>query len=214
SNLTSEKKTILLDIAKAIVETIVPVKSIKMSEGITDISNGFFSGLGQADLIFPSTITRIRQSAFASSSIAVKLNEGLETIEEDAFEEYKANSINFPNSLKDISYHAFDNSKLKSVIIPQNASVWANAFKDCSELTTVIWNSTSGLSAGVFANNSKLTTVIINTEIPWIQNGAFDDLNVNPNLVLNFKMSEDKKDNIVHTGFDYANYNIVWGYTE
>ncbi|MER1993772.1 MAG: leucine-rich repeat domain-containing protein [Eubacteriales bacterium] len=92
----------------------------KLPVKLTSIGNGTFYQCGKIKIVsLPATVRSVGDQAFASCQItSLTLNEGLETIGENAFYYHKLKEIVFPSTLRSIGDTAFDpgrNRTLKKV---------------------------------------------------------------------------------------------------
>lgn len=144
------------------------------------ISNGVVTGIdeGVTEVVFPASVKRIQKSAFMNNKEILKLtlNEGLETIEEDAFIFSSLAEINFPSTLKEIGTYAFyrcsslstaDLSRTKIAVLPEGSFGF-------SGLQSVILPSTlTNIGAQAFLSTSNLATIEIPVNVKSIGNEAF-----------------------------------------
>lgn len=111
---------------------ISTVGELVINEGITEIPNAAFSNSEIDKVTLPSTLTTIKQAAFAGK------NGGL-------------TSVTLPNGLVRIGESAFEKNSLTTVTIPKTVTeIGSNAFYD-NPLTTVTLkgrSSTSGMTLG------------------------------------------------------------------
>ena len=147
----------------------------------------------------PNSIKAIEKYAFwANHSIKkITLNEGLEKIGENAFEQTKISSITIPSSIKEIGNGAFSScydlsqvtlneglekigdsafkdTKITSINIPSSIKEIGNgAFSSCYDLSQMTLN--EGLEKiGDFAfNSTKITSINIPSSVKEIGNNAF-----------------------------------------
>lgn len=144
------------------------------------ISNGVVTGIdeGVSVVVFPASVKRIQKSAFMHNKeiLELTLNEGLETIEEEAFLSSTLTKINFPSTLKEIGTSAFykcsslsmaDLSRTKITVLPE-------ASFGLSGLQSVILPSTlTDIGLQAFQRTTNLTTVKIPVNVKSIGNEAF-----------------------------------------
>lgn len=142
------------------------VREVRLAEGVTAIPNGAFVSYGNGDVEFSnltkftacSTLKTIGWSVFSGtrSLTEVRLNDGLEAIQHDAFA----------------------NTGITSIDLPDNVTLGGDCFTGCSELT-----GTLVIPGGTkFEDNHNATfygvgvdTVIIEEGVEWIPNAAFNE---------------------------------------
>ena len=116
------------------------ISSIVISEGITSIGYGAFSGLNRATkLSLPSSLTAIRAYAFSDciSLLSVSIPDSVSAIDIGAFTGCRnLRTAVLPSSLKVIEAEAFANCAfLSSVTIPEGITeIKSKAFSGCTDL--------------------------------------------------------------------------------
>lgn len=108
-------------------------------KGMRGIKEGAFSEEHIAEVIIPGTVKIIPKSAFwdVYTLTRATLQEGIVSIEAEAFSETGLTSITIPNSVTNIGEEAFSYTDLQSVTIPRRVkSIGACAFANCEYLTT------------------------------------------------------------------------------
>ena len=146
----------------------------------------------------PSTTQKIGEEAFAYAYVNLYLNDELTNINTiGAFAYSRFETLELPSNLSSIGVETFRHSSIESIVLPKG-------------ITT--------LDISTFASTTNLKSIVILGEMTKIYPNAIDDLSENPNLVIKFAMTEDKKSTILDSTtslpFDFTNYNVVWGYTE
>lgn len=111
-----------------------------------------FSGTGITELILPSSLSSVGDSAFSSnrSLSSVVIPEGITTLGKSMFLGCTSlKSVTLPNSLQTLGEQVFQSSGLTSIVLPDGITVIPKAaFRFCSSLeritfsdnVTVIWN--------------------------------------------------------------------------
>lgn len=114
----AEEQTVTIEINKLTASFTVKILPVKVEEGVLT-----FVEPGMTSLIVPDHVKAIKPFLFRSSKITtITLNEGLETIGEQAFAWSHITTINFPRTLKTIETAAFYGcDKLKAVDLSQTA---------------------------------------------------------------------------------------------
>ncbi|MDD3036449.1 leucine-rich repeat domain-containing protein [Bacteroides sp.] len=143
------------------------------------ITDGVLTGITEAyeEIVLPTNVKRISKGVFYGKNIRkVTLNEGLQTIEENAFIFSTLEEINFPSSLKEIGKYAFykceklasaDLSKTKVKELPEGTF----GYSGIQTITFPTTLETIGVQA--FLNTSKLETIEIPTSVKSIEIEAF-----------------------------------------
>ncbi len=155
----------------------------------------------KVDLSGAIYLKTIKVDSFADKPLeSIKLNEGLERIEEGAFCFSHLTSIKFPSTLKYIGVQAFDNEKndyklTGEVIIPSSVEEiggWAFGVNNISELT---FEGASDNTANIktigynaFLDN-KITSLVIPKSVTTIGSGAFSG-----NLLTDITVKKNKSD--------------------
>ena len=119
------------------------IKSVVISDGVTSIGYGAFSGCSSlTSVTIPDSVTSIRYDAFSgcSSLTSVTIPHGVTSIGERAFYNCSSlTSVTIPDSVTSIGEWAFcDCSSLTSVTIPDSVtSIGYGAFSGCSKIKVV-----------------------------------------------------------------------------
>lgn len=120
------------------------LESIELAEGLTEIpSRAFGNCTSLKGIRIPSTVTSIGWEAFAYDYSLETLEfagNNLRVIEWSAFGSTAAlNSANLPEGLEEIENYAFEYSGISSVYIPASVETIGNeAFSNCSDLATIV----------------------------------------------------------------------------
>ncbi len=131
-------------------------------------------------LTIPDGVESIEESAFQNNQLtSVTLPESVTGIGESAFSGNQLTNVTLPDGVESIEAYAFSNNALSSVTIPNNVtSIGDFAFQD-NQLTRVdIPESVTSIGAGAFQGN-LLTSVTIPENVTGIGVNAFTD---NPDL--------------------------------
>lgn len=139
----------------------------------------YYNGREVKDLIIPSGVTSIGQSAFINCSYltSVIIPNSVTSIGDNSFCGCSSlTSINIPNSVTSIGYGAFnDCSGLVSVTIPNNlTSIYESTFGHCSGLTSIIIpNSVTSIGQNAFYFCSNLKSIVIPNGVKNIGHWTF-----------------------------------------
>lgn len=120
----------------------LPIESVTITDSITNMGVGAFSGTGLKSAKIGNGVTSIKKETFnnCSSLTEVTIGNSVKTIGDSAFYGCSSlESITFPDSLTSIGDSAFFRcSGLKSVVFPDNLTeIGKNAFTSCSSLESV-----------------------------------------------------------------------------
>ena len=156
------------------------IKSVVISDGVTSIGYGAFSGCSSlTSVTIPDSVTSIRYDAFSgcSSLTSVTIPDSVTSIRSCAFKGCSSlTSVTIPDSVTSIDNSAFYGcSSLTSVTIPHGVtSIGERAFYNCSSLTSVtIPDSVTSIGEWAFCDCSSLTSVTIPDSVTSIGYGAF-----------------------------------------
>ncbi|MDE6543884.1 MAG: leucine-rich repeat domain-containing protein, partial [Muribaculaceae bacterium] len=153
----------------------VLLSRVVLPEDITDIPQNVFEGTALTEIALPSTVTSIGNSAFSGVSFSngIFLNEGLESIYENAFKGKNSDSavtsmqLVIPSTVNKIGNNAFDESAISTLWFegsPQNV----DAVKSFAGMPVenIVWATEkspySGLTIGV--RDESLTTLYYDIE--------------------------------------------------
>ncbi len=123
--------------------------SIYFPEGVEEIGSEAFNDVTslKGDLMLPSTIKRMGNSAFAKTNYShVQLPDKLEIIENDLFNGCKSlqDTLTIPSTVVQIKERAFEGcEKLNAIILPESLTqIWHNSLKGCWSLDYLQCNAT------------------------------------------------------------------------
>lgn len=131
-------------------------------------------------LEFGDKVTRIGDEfALGCSSLStLKFGSNIRTIGQQAFEELRANKVDFPESLAAIGYAAFRYSQLRSAIITGDKlrSIGAQAFAKSTYLKNIaLGGSLESIEANTFDGCKKLESIALPETTFGIAQGAFNE---------------------------------------
>ncbi len=158
------------------------IKSIEMSNGVTNIGNLSFCGSTNLTTIaLPCILTKIGNDAFSSCKelTSVEIPNSVTDIGSSAFSYCeKITSISLPDGLLHIGEYAFyDCINLSNIIIPNSVTdIGIGAFGNCEKITTInLPTNIQNISASLFSGCSGLTEIIIPESVTSIGGRAFQD---------------------------------------
>ena len=120
------------------------ISSIELHEGIVSIGYDAFRGTCLTEIVFPSTLKMIGDSAFSGCA--------------------SLTTVVFPEGLSEIGMHAFRGSGLTSVELPAGLTrLGKYAFNECPELTRAVMspNPDTVYDGSVFVDCPKLTEIVL-----------------------------------------------------
>ena len=178
-------------IASGFMEGLEKIKNISIPDGITDIGQRAFYGLGIESLIVPDSVITIGKESFASNIklISLTLSNALKVIPEQAFAGCdKLEQIFIPASIEEIDLTTFENcSALESISVYDNNHTYYD-FEGAlyRENALLLYpegrqNDSYTLSQGtkhIYSQafkNSKLKNIVFNAELLSAEIDSFDN---------------------------------------
>ena len=152
------------------------LEKIKFNEGLEVIGDkSFINTYNLTTLEIPNSVKTIGEDAFFSSNlIELILNEGLETIEPDAFYCSDLTTLEIPSTVKTIGSSAFHNSPLTDLALYEGIEIIDNSAFYNAELTTLeIPSTVKTIGNGSFRNSPITTLILKNGELETIGDYAF-----------------------------------------
>jgi uncharacterized protein YceK len=135
----------------------------------------FYKNKNMGDLIIPGNVLAIRPNAFNGAGIGVvTLQDGITTVEDNAFANSTLGSINFPASIVSLGA-AFNGTRLASADLSRLTTITAvSGFANCPDLVSVtLPPNLFALGASAFEGSSKLTGIVLPATLVAIGNNAF-----------------------------------------
>lgn len=106
------------DLGTFIGSSITKFNEFQYFTGITEIESNFFAMSSLSEIIFPSTLQIIGDSAFIGTNLKnVIIPEGVQMIPEQAFFESNLLTIHLPSTITSIGYYAFEDTSLNEMVI-------------------------------------------------------------------------------------------------
>ena len=190
------------------------IKRAVVSNGVTDLSNGAFSGcVDLMSVTIPTSVKSISDHAFyrCSSLTSVTLPSGLVSIEDSAFLQCSSLSkISIPGSVTSIGSFAFDECGLTSFTVPNSVKeIGISAFLGCTSLKSITFSSAmSAIPGSALSSCSSLTSVTIPANVAKIERAAFRDCSGLATATI-----QNKSCDIADNAFDNDPKLTLYGYT-
>lgn len=111
---------------KARVEGMTVVDKIIIQEGVTEIGQSTFSGIGSSnELVLPNSVISIRDMVFSITSISIVLPDSLLEIGSSAFSstQNKLITLIIPDSVSSIGGVLVEESLVENVYLPANSNI-------------------------------------------------------------------------------------------
>lgn len=131
--------------------------------------NGFYEQKDLVEITLPETIRTIGHNAFQRCSRlnTANVQEGLVTIEDNAFDCSGLEIFTFPNTLRILGKNAFSQTKITDATVNMCTEIGESCFSFCQQLKHA-WVNSASMGIGVFAGCTNLDCPSIYnlTEIP------------------------------------------------
>ena len=170
------------DVSEAMTGTSLPLKEVKLPQGITRLGTYAFDGCSSmATITLPEGLTSIKACTFqdCSSLASINLPEGLTSIGGNAFKGCSdLTTINLPEGLTSIESNAFYGcSSLTSINLPEGlTSINLGTFWGCSSLTSIdLPDGVTSIGSQAFRECSALTSIDLPDGVKSIEDLAFRD---------------------------------------
>ena len=151
-------------------------RTLEVASSVTSIKYGQFQnkGLTHVKFITPSSLSSIRDNAFANNKITrITIPNSVIDIGEHAFAENRLGSLTISDFVNYIGDSAFRGNQLTTLNIPNSVnSIEQFAFADNQIASLTIGNSLTTIERYAFTNN-RLTTLTIPNSITSIKASAF-----------------------------------------
>lgn len=194
-------KTILVKIVegKAIIQNVpeksgtVTIPATVEKDGkkvpVTEIGKNAFKGTDITQVTIPSSVTVIRQGAFADCQdlSKVTITGGVKTIEKEAFKGCAIKEVNLPSSVKTIGDSAFkDCDQLKKIKGCKNVTkIGSYAFSGCAIKSFTVTSKVTQIGKKAFYECSDLTKITVKTKkLKKVGSKAFREIGKNAKFKL------------------------------
>ncbi len=187
----------------------------------TDIpAGGFANTFALTEVEIPASVTRIKASAFDSSSLEkVVLHEGLKYIDDSAFAGTETlHTVDLPDSVVEIGSDAFKDGKLSGIRLPASLEKIGNgAFKKNKITQVILGDKVSFVDWDAFANNPLELVRLNKTIAPRVGFGkkvgldgeAFGTSAAVLEVYSMDQVSEDLKKNLVDNGDPQTEIRVI-----
>ena len=166
------------EIPEAAFQNWTALESFDFGIAIT-VSKSVFYGSGLKSLVLPSTVTKIKSSAFKEClSLKSVVIEGAIKHKEGDSHFYGCTALETVDlgSTSTISDYAFKNcTSLKAIVLPSTlTSIAKESFMGCSALASVDLGNLTAMNYSAFKNCTSLTEVTFPSTLTSIKNSAFN----------------------------------------
>ncbi len=156
-------------ISDSMFESCDKLYQVEIGSGVKRIdSYAFYSCRNLGNITIPGNVESIGYWSFASSGVSnLTIEDGVKTIETQAFYFASLVSVNMGNTVTTIGDMAFSNcSTLIDINIPESVTtIVGGAFEECSELKTInISASVTTIGGGAFAGCDQLTNIEVSSD--------------------------------------------------
>ena len=169
------------DSAKTLYLNNKPITALVIPDGIQEITPSAFTGCDFTSVSFPSSVTKIHDSAFSycRNLTNIVIPDRVTQIGESAFLNCeKLTSVTIGNQVTSIGDGAFRGcTQLQQITIPNSVTSVGNyAFADCPALASAtIGTGLAQMNPGTFSNCSSLATITIPGNVSTIGERAFEN---------------------------------------
>lgn len=161
------------------------LEKLTLPNELTSIGEGAFYSCSniktESPLVIPKNIKKITSMSFYGclGITKIKLNEGLEKIEQHAFNACGIEEINFPSTLKSIGNASFGSCNFATLDLPNTVVEWGkNAFEKNQLLKKIsLPNNMTEIPLGFLINAIELEKITIPNSVKTIGESAFQYCN-------------------------------------
>lgn len=215
--LPSKSKITLMP--RAVFNNCSSLEQINIPNNVKKIDRSAFYGCSSLTSIdIPSSVIEIRSQAFdeCTNLSEIKLNEGLEIIENMVFYNTAIKKMDIPSTVTELGSSAFAACENLSIVsCGSNLNVIGESvFKDCINLIEVELNEGLTLISKSSFQNTAITTIVIPSTVEKIESYAFKDCSSLKNAIF---LGTPKMDGFTSgmrtTLYGYKN-SVVQGYAK
>ena len=142
---------------------------------VTEIGSYAFSGSSLKEVVLPSTLTKIGESAFRDTQLtSITIPEGVTEIGFGAFMDSSLKEVVLPSTLTNIGSSAFSGTQLKNVTLPTSVTdIGSRAFGHIDSLSSIAIPKNLSNVSGAFFGSQHLKTIHFEEGITKIADGLF-----------------------------------------
>ena len=142
---------------------------------VTEIGSYAFSGSSLKEVVLPSTLTKIGESAFRDTQLtSITIPEGVTEIGFGAFMDSSLKEVVLPSTLTNIGSSAFSGTQLKNVTLPTSVTdMGSRAFGHIDSLSSIAIPKNLSNVSGAFLGSQHLKTIRFEEGITKIADGLF-----------------------------------------
>ena len=142
---------------------------------VTEIGSYAFSGSSLKEVVLPSTLTKIGESAFRDTQLtSITIPEGVTEIGFGAFMDSSLKEVVLPSTLTKIGSSAFSGTQLKNVTLPTSVTdIGSRAFGHIDSLSSIAIPKNLSNVSGAFLGSQHLKTIHFEEGITKIADGLF-----------------------------------------
>lgn len=153
------------------------LKTVTLPSTLKSMGRDVFMNSALISVKWPASLPKIPNRTFAGCQhlSEVELPEGLEVIDDNAFDATAIENIIFPTTLKEIGRRAFWKTKFKEMAVPNHIlKLGDGAFEDCERLEKIYFSTgMTKIPELVCGGCAQLTEINIPSTITYIGSGAF-----------------------------------------
>lgn len=127
-------------------------------------------GKPAAGYVFPTTVTKIANTAFYSTDVtSIVIPEGVTSLGRKSFDNSGLTSISLPSTLKEIQFMSFYGTAITEITIPESVETIEDfAFGGCLQLTTLnLPKNVRTFDGAVFEYTRNMSSITVDSENPY-----------------------------------------------